>query len=93
MFYYSLEGYQQLATVFPELLNSQICDVSVVASDNQTSYPGTVDQNQALYYQIPASISDGVTLKLDIHEGAATVYASLTARLPSISDHDFVANA
>uniref|UniRef100_A0A914PRI5 VWFA domain-containing protein n=1 Tax=Panagrolaimus davidi TaxID=227884 RepID=A0A914PRI5_9BILA len=93
MFYYSLDGYTQLATVFPELLNSQICDVSVVASDNQTYVPGTVDKDQALYYQIPASVTDGLTLKLDIHEGAATVFASLTARHPSLSDHDFSANA
>uniref|UniRef100_A0A914PPI3 VWFA domain-containing protein n=1 Tax=Panagrolaimus davidi TaxID=227884 RepID=A0A914PPI3_9BILA len=93
MFYYSLEGYTQLATVFPELLNSQICDVSVVASDNQTYVPGSVDKDQALYYQIPASVTDGLTLKLDIHEGAATVFASLTARHPSLSDHDFSANA
>jgi hypothetical protein len=93
MFYYSLDGYTQLATVFPELLNSQICDVSVVASDNQTYVPGSVDKDQALYYQIPASISDGLTLKLDIHEGAAAVFASLTARHPSLSDHDFSANA
>uniref|UniRef100_A0A914XSR1 VWFA domain-containing protein n=1 Tax=Panagrolaimus superbus TaxID=310955 RepID=A0A914XSR1_9BILA len=41
MFYYSLEGYTQLATVFPELLNAQICDVSVIASDNQTYVPGS----------------------------------------------------
>jgi hypothetical protein len=93
MFYYSLDGYTQLATVFPELLNSQICDISVVASDNQTYVPGSVDKDQTLYYQIPASISDGLTLKLDIHEGAATVFASLTARHPSLSDHDFSANA
>uniref|UniRef100_A0A914Q676 VWFA domain-containing protein n=1 Tax=Panagrolaimus davidi TaxID=227884 RepID=A0A914Q676_9BILA len=93
MFYYSLEGYTQLATVFPELLNSQICDVSVVASDNQTYVPGSVDKDQALYYQIPASVTDGLTLKLDIHEGAAAVFASLTARHPSLSDHDFSANA
>uniref|UniRef100_A0AC34FUV0 VWFA domain-containing protein n=1 Tax=Panagrolaimus sp. ES5 TaxID=591445 RepID=A0AC34FUV0_9BILA len=64
MFYYSLNGYAQLATVFPDLLNAQICDVSAVAPNTQTSIPG-----------------------------AATVYASLTSRLPSSADYDFVANA
>uniref|UniRef100_A0AC34GKN4 Uncharacterized protein n=1 Tax=Panagrolaimus sp. ES5 TaxID=591445 RepID=A0AC34GKN4_9BILA len=93
MFYYSLNGYAQLATVFPDLLNAQICDVSAVAPNTQTSIPGTVEKDQSLFYQIPANISTGLTLKLDIHEGAATVYASLTSRLPSSADYDFVANA
>lgn len=40
MFYYTLDDYQQLATAFPELLNTQICEVSAVAPQNQTSVPG-----------------------------------------------------
>ena len=52
---------------------------------------GTVDKDQYVYWQVPANFSTGVTLKLDITTGSATVYASLSTRLPSASDYDFVA--
>uniref|UniRef100_A0AC35GA98 Uncharacterized protein n=1 Tax=Panagrolaimus sp. PS1159 TaxID=55785 RepID=A0AC35GA98_9BILA len=83
----------QLASVFPELLNVQICDVSAVLPFNQTSIPGVVENDQSLFYQVPANLSIGLTIKLDIKEGDAIIYVSLTSRLPSSADYDFVANA
>jgi Mg-chelatase subunit ChlD len=93
MYYYSLNDYSQLAQAFPELLNSQICDVTAVIPTADTCANGTVDQGQYIFYQIPTDPSAGVTIKLEMDYGSASIYVSLTSRLPSAADYDFFANA
>uniref|UniRef100_A0A914ZAW4 VWFA domain-containing protein n=1 Tax=Panagrolaimus superbus TaxID=310955 RepID=A0A914ZAW4_9BILA len=93
MYYYSLNDYAQLAQSFPELLNSQICDVTAVIPTSEACVNGTVDQGQYVFYQIPADPTAGVTITLEMDYGAASIYISLTTRLPSAADYDFYANA
>uniref|UniRef100_A0AC34FV04 VWFA domain-containing protein n=1 Tax=Panagrolaimus sp. ES5 TaxID=591445 RepID=A0AC34FV04_9BILA len=79
MYYYSLNDYSQLAQSFPELLNSQICDVTARIPTTE----GCVN----------ADSTTGITVRLEMNYGAASIYVSLTSRLPSAADYDFYANA
>ena len=109
MFYYSLTNFIELASSFPELLNSQICDVTakIPATEacvngvwkvliyliKRLEVSGNVELGQYIFYQIPVDSSAGTTIKLEMLEGAATIYVSESSRLPSAANYDFLATA
>uniref|UniRef100_A0A914Q073 VWFA domain-containing protein n=1 Tax=Panagrolaimus davidi TaxID=227884 RepID=A0A914Q073_9BILA len=93
MFYYTLKNFDELANSFPELLESQICEVSTKIHSTDYCVNGIIDQNQYIFYQIPVDPITGGTIKLHMDDGSAEIYLSQTSRLPSSVDYDFSENS
>uniref|UniRef100_A0AC35GEI4 VWFA domain-containing protein n=1 Tax=Panagrolaimus sp. PS1159 TaxID=55785 RepID=A0AC35GEI4_9BILA len=93
MFYYTLKSFDELANSFPELLESQICEVSTKIHATDYCVNGIIDQNQYIFYQIPVDPITGGTIKLHMDDGSAEIYLSQTSRLPSSIDYDFSENS